>query len=264
VRANNEPDDQRTADDLTRRQWLLRLGEFVALAGISGALPECAAAFAQQGIDVTTLPPGLYEANRDHLVHALSSGNKNWSPPPGSETQYAMPASTPEEPQFFPPEEFKVVTRVIEILLGKVDRKAIAEAAQWFDRWLDSASAVRTAALQLDPLHRILAVAYYGEDSVRELETFHPDATARVGVRALHDLSSRLYGRDFLELTEAEQADLLRTTTKAEPGTAVHKFFDLTRTEAIRGYYTSAKGLEEIDYKGNAYYTESPGCEEKS
>ena len=34
-------------DDLTRRQWILRLGELVALAGVSGALPEFAAAFGQ-------------------------------------------------------------------------------------------------------------------------------------------------------------------------------------------------------------------------
>lgn len=249
--------------DLTRRQWILRLGELVALMGISGALPECAAAFVQHGIDVTALPPGLYEANQDHLVHALSSAGKNWSPPSGSETEYVLPASTPYDSQFFPTEEFNVVTRIIEILLGKVDPKAIADATQWFDRWLYAATRVRTAALQLDPLHRILAVAYYGEDSVRELENSRPDATARVGLRALHDLSRRLYGRDFLQLTEAEQTDLLRTTAEAEPGTAVGKLFDLSRGEAIRGYYTSAKGLEELDYKGNVYYTESPGCEEK-
>ena len=251
-------------DDLTRRQWILRLGELVALAGLSGSLPEFAATIAQEdGVDISALPPGLYEPNQDHLVHALSSGGRNWSPPAGSETEYAAPVSTTYEPQFFPPEELKVVTRMMEILLGKVDPGAIAEAAQWFDRWMHSAAAVRNAALQLDPLHRILAVAYYGEDSVRELENSHPDARTRVGLRALHDLSTRLYGRDFLQLSEAEQAELLRTCAKAEPGTEHHKFFNLTRTEAIRAYYTSAKGLEELDYKGNAYYTESPGCDEK-
>ena len=258
------PDDEPPVNDLTRRQWILRLGELVALAGVSGALPEVAVALGQQsGVDVTSLPPGLYEASQDHLVHALSSGGKNWSPPPGSETEYAVPASTPYEPQFFPPEEFKVVNRMIEILLGKVDPGAIAEAAQWFDRWLHSAVGVRNAALQFDPLHRILAVAYYGEDSVRDLENSHPDATARVGLRALDDLANRLYRRDFLQLSDAEQQDLLRATAKAEPGTYVHKFFELTRNEAIRGYYTSRKGLEELDYKGNAYYSESPGCEGK-
>jgi len=250
------------ADDLSRRQWLLRLGELVALAGVSGALPEFAIALARgQGSDLTQLPPGLYEASQDHLVHALSSAGKSWSAPAGSETEYAMPASIPYAPQFFPPEDFKVVTRMIEIFLGKVDPTAIAESAQWLERWLQSAPAVRTAARQLDPIPRALAVAYYGEESVRALEDFHPDATARVGLHALQDLCVRLYSRDFLQLTESEQRDLLRTTSTAAPKTEVHKFFELVRTEAIRGYYTSAKGLEELDYKGNAYYTECPGCE---
>ena len=32
------------ADELSRRQWLLRLGEMVVLAGVSGLVPESAAA----------------------------------------------------------------------------------------------------------------------------------------------------------------------------------------------------------------------------
>jgi hypothetical protein len=251
-------------DDLTRRQWILRLGELVALAGVSGTLPEFAAAFGQkQGLHVAALPPGLYEASQDHLVHALSSGGKHWSPPPGSETEFLTPTATPYVPQSFSTEEFKVVIRMIEIFLGRVDPVAVSEAAQWLDYYLYAAPAVRNAARQLDPLHRILAVAYYGADSVREVENYHPDATARVGLCALHDLSTRLYGRDFLQLTEAEQVDLLRTAAKAEAGTEDHKFFNLTRTQTIRAYYTSAQGLEELDYRGNAYYTESPGCQEK-
>jgi len=252
-------------DDLTRREWILRLGELMALAGISGTVPELASSLAKaQSIDANSLPPGLYEASQDHLVHALSSAGKNWSPPPGSETEYAVPAVPAYAPQFFFAEEFKVVTRLIEIFLGKVDGVAISDAAQWFDRWLHSAAAVRNAALHLDPLHRILAVAYYGEDSVRELENSHPDDIARIGLSALHELANKRYGRDFLQLTEAEQVYLLKATGNLESGTDAYKFFDLTRHEAIRGYYTSAGGLEELDYKGNAYYTESPGCKEKS
>ena len=251
-------------DDLTRRQWILRLGELVALAGVSGALPEFAAALQKQSLHVAVLPPGLYEASQDHLVHALSSGGRNWSPPPGSETEYAEHPATPYAAQFFSPEEFKVVTRMIEIFLGSVDVAAISEAAQWLDCWLHSAVGVRNAALRLDPLHRILAVAYYGENSVRELENSHPDDIARDGLRALQDLARKRHGRDFMQLSEADQVDLLRVTGKLEPGTGVRKFFDLTRNEALRGYYTSAQGLEDLDYKGNAYYTESPGCKEKS
>jgi Gluconate 2-dehydrogenase subunit 3 len=253
-----------SADELTRRQWILQLGEFVALAGVSGLVPEMGASLAQaEEAKAIALPPGLYRPSQDHLTHALSSGGKSWTPPEGSETEYAPPSSLPYQPQYFSLEDFRIVVGLMEILLGKVAPSASAQAAQWFDLCLFSAPALRAAAQQLDPMHRALASAFYGESAVRELETAHPDAVARVGIRALRDLSSRLYGRDFLQLAEAEQFELLRTTAKAEPDTSVHKFFELVRTEAIRGYYTSAEGLEELDYRGNAYYGQSPGCETK-
>ena len=255
------------ADDLTRRQWILRLGEFVALAGISGLVADVKAFVPGHQAEQSSgpLPPGLYDPSQEHLVHALSSAGKNWTAPSGTETEYALPPSIDYQPKFFAPDDFKVVTRVVEVLLGKVEPAASSQAAQWLDLWLSAVPAVRTAAQQLDPTHRVLAVAFYGESRVRELETAHPDALARAGIRALRDFSTRLYGgRDFLQLTSEEQSELLMTTAKAEPGTAERNFYDLTRTEAIRGYYTTAEGLEELDYHGNAYYGDCPGCERKT
>jgi hypothetical protein len=255
-----------SADDLTRRRWILQLGEFVALAGVSGLVAEMGTSLAEQASKTRAmvLPPGLYRSSQDHLTHALSSGGKSWAPPEGSETEYAPPRSVPYRPQFFSLDNFRIVVRLVEVLLGNVTSSASSQAAEWFDLWLFSAPAVRAAAQQLDPMHRALASAFYGESAVRELETVRPDAVARVGIRALGDVASRLYGRDFLQLAEGEQFELLRTTAKAGPETSVHKFFELIRVEAIRGYYTSAEGLEELDYRGNAYYGQCPGCETKS
>ena len=251
------------ADDLTRRQWILQLGELVTLAGVSGLVPEMGASPTQQAEEAKTiaLPPGLYRSSQDHLTHALSSGGKSWTPPSGSQTEYAPPSSLPYQPQYFSLEDFRIVVRLVEVLLGKVTPSGSSQAAQWFDLWLFSAPAVRAAAQQLDPLHRALASAFYGESSVRELETNRPEAVARAGIGALRDLSSRMYDRDFLQLAEVEQFELLRTAAKADPESSVHKFFELLRIEAIRGYYTSAEGLEELDYRGNAYYGPCPGCE---
>lgn len=269
--------------ELSRRQWLLRLGEMVVLAGVSGLAPESATALWAAGQSVEpaaaiALPLGLYDASPDHLVHALSSGGKNWSPPPGSETEYVQPTSLPFQPQFFSAEEFRIVTRFVEILLGNADAAALAQAAQWFDLWLHSAAAVRAAAQRLDPMHRLLAVAYYGEESVRELETADPQSVARAGLAALHDFSVQAHGQEFLQLSAAQQIGLLssihqtsaqpsvRQSTEGtpQPANPLRKFFEIARSEAIRGYYTSAAGLNELDYKGNAYYGDSPGCEAKS
>jgi hypothetical protein len=255
-------------DDLSRRHWLLRLGEMVVLAGVSGIVPDSAAALLGTGQAAAALPPGLYDASPDHLVHALSSGGKNWSPPPGSETDYVQPSALPFRPQFFSEQEFRVVTRFVEILLGNVDATARLQAAQWLDLWLHSAAGVRVAAQRLDPLHRILAVAVNGEESVRELETADLQSTARAGLAALHDLSLQAHGQEFLQLTAAQQIDLLTSLGQpagtAQPANALQKFFELTRAQAIRGYYTSAAGLNELGYKGNAYYSDSPGCPSKS
>ena len=257
-------ENENPTDDLTRREWILRLGELVALAGVSGMVPELASAFTAPQVDASTLSPGLYAPSQDHLVHALSSGGKNWSPPPGSETEYVEPGSASYHPQFFSPEEFATVTRFISILLGQVDRSALSQAAQWFDRWVFSSAGVRSAARNLDPLHRALAVAYYGEDSVRELETADPQEMARVGLRALQSLSSARYNRTFLQLPENEQVELVRASAESQAGTGLQAFFGLARSQATRGYYTTASGLEELDYRGNAYYTECPGCARSS
>jgi Gluconate 2-dehydrogenase subunit 3 len=254
-------------DDLSRRQWLLRLGEMVVLAGVSGLVPESASALlraAQDMAQAAALPPGLYDPSPEHLVHALSSAGKKWSPPAGGETDYVQPSSLPYQPQFFSAEEFRVVTRFIEILLGEVDATALSQAAQWFDLWLHSAAGVREAARHLDPMHRALAVAVNGEASVRELENVDPQSVARAGLSALRELSLQAHGREFLQLDSPQQTALLTSAGTAEPGNPLHKFFEIARTEAICGYYTSAAGLEELDYKGNAYYTDSPGCEAKS
>ena len=261
-----------TDADLSRRQWLLRLGEMVVLAGVSGLVPESAAALLGPGqaLDpATALPPGLYDASPEHLVHALSSAGKQWSPPPGSETDYVHPSLPPFHPQFFSVEEFRVVTRFVEILLGNVDPIALSQATEWFDLWLHSAAGVRAAAQHLDPMHRALAVAVYGEESLSDLETTDPQSVARAGIKALHDLSVQAHGQEFLHLTDQQQIDLLTFAGTAQPGVTLansplRKFFEITRTQAIRGYYTSAAGLKELDYKGNAYYPDSPGCEPKS
>jgi len=254
------------ADDLSRRQWLLRLGELVVLAGVSGLVPESAAALLGATQDasgtVATLPPGLYDASPKHLVHAMSSGKNKWSPPPGSETDYVVPNSH-FQPQFFSVEEFRVVTRFVEILLGNADATGLSQATQWFDRWLHSAAGVRAAAQRLDPLHRLLAVAVNGEESVRDLETTDPQSVASAGLAALHDLSRKAYGQEFLQLTASQQISLLTSGTD-QPGNPLRKFFEITRAQAIRGYYTSAAGLDELDYKGNSFYGDSPGCEIKS
>ena len=257
-----EKSADKTATELTRREWLLRLGEFTALAGVAGLAPPIALSLGLTQQQAAALPAGLYEPSPKHLIHALSSRALPIIPP-GSETDYVQPRQGPYQPQFFSQEEFQIVTRLAEILLGKVDQGALAETAEWLDLRFHSAAGVREAARRLDPLHRALAVAYYGEAHVVELETSDPQAIARAGLAALQERAQKL-GRPFFQLPASQQADLVRDMSQQPEETPLRRFCDLLRREAIHGYYTSQAGLKELDYKGNAYYTQCPGCKRSS
>jgi gluconate 2-dehydrogenase subunit 3-like protein len=250
-------------DELTRRQWLLRLGEITALAGVAGLAPELATTLAAaEEQAAATLPPGLYEASPQHLIHALTAQGAN-AIPPGSETDYVQPRQGPYIPHFFSPDEFRVATRVVEILLGRVGAAALAETAEWLDLRFHCAAGVREAARRLDPLHLALAVAYHGEARVVELETANLQAVVRAGLAGLEQHSRALFGRSFAEIAASEQAELVREISQSPQEAPLRCFYDLLRRETIRGYYTSRAGLKELDYKGNAYYSVCPGCETK-
>jgi hypothetical protein len=253
----------KAATELTRREWLLRLGEITALVGVAGLVPELATTLATaEEQAAAALPPGLYDPSPRHLMHALSAqGAPNI--PPGSETDYVQPRQGPFQPRFFSPDEFRLVSRLVEILLGNVDAGALVETVEWVDLHFYSAAAVRQAARRLDPLHRALAAGYYGEARVVELETDEPQDDARTGLTALEQHSRELHGRPFVDLAVSEQVELVREIDRAAQETPQRRFYDRLRREAIRGYYTSRWGLKELDYKGNAYYSECPGCEKK-
>jgi hypothetical protein len=250
------------SDELTRRQWLLKLGQLVAIAGFSGIVPEFATVLPDA--KVRPLPPGLYHPSQEHLSHALGDLGSMHTIPPGSETDYVRSSSSPFHPQFFSNEEFQVVTRLVEILLGKVDPAGLSQAVQWLDLYLYSAAGVREAALNLDPLHRALAVAYYGESAVRKLETSDPQTVVRSGIAALQQLSTEQYGQGFLQIDKSQQTNILTTVSAGQPDSQLRRFFETTRAEIVRGYYTSAQGLKELDYTGNWYYATCPGCEKKT
>ncbi|HSB76112.1 MAG TPA: gluconate 2-dehydrogenase subunit 3 family protein [Terriglobales bacterium] len=248
-------------NELTRREWLLRLGEITALAGMAGMVPGMATALAAaEEQSAAALPPGLYQPSPRHLIHALAARGAP-AVPPGSETDYVQPPAGAFQPRFLSAQEFRVVSRLVEILLGKVDPAAAAETAQWVDLSLHCAAGARAAARRLDPLHRALAVAYYGEAQVVETETGDPQSIARAGLQALQQQAHQRLGRSFLEAAGDEQVSLVGEISHAPQELPGRRFYDLLRREAIRGYYTSRQGLAELDYKGNVYYSQCPGCE---
>ena len=255
------PDD--ADDDLTRRAWLLRLGELTALAGVAGLVPDLAGATTPPIPGAAAgLPPGLYEASAEHLTHVLAARDAPLVPR-GAETDYAVPRRGPFQSSFFSHHELDVVTRLVGILLGNVDARALSDAIAWIDLRLQSDAGIRQAARTLDPLHRALAVAYYGQARVVELETVDSQALVRTGLELLEQQSRERFGHEFLELAGTAQTDLVREISRTPPESPLGRCYLLLRREAIRGYFTSQAGLRELDYKGNAMYGVCPGCESR-
>ena len=278
-------------ETLTRRQWILRLGEAAALAGFSGFSAEdlsgagrlspvaAESQTASSAVGQVPLPPGLYDASADHLTHVLMRDQRFLTPPSGSETEYARPHREPFVPAFFSAEEFPVVRRLVWLSLNSstgepakvavVSDATIEEVAQWIDLAVSQSAAVRDRAQHLSAQHRALAVRYYGREDVEALETSDPQKIWRDGLAWLHQQSASLASKGFLGLPETQQTALLQNMIPSgeeagtEADTAGSRLGRLLKRQLIEGYYTSQAGLKELDYEGNAFHGESPGCPDK-
>lgn len=279
--APQAPGKHGDSGSLSRRQWFMRLGETAVLVGFRGMVGEGSAGMvlaapAQEKGEQPGLPPGLYEPSEDHMTHALTSDGPFHPIPPGSPTDYTAPRSGPFQPQFFSPPQLKVVERLVLLVLGRETPqpgsnnqpdtlRASAEIAEWIDLVVFNSAAVREAARNLSVQHRQLAEAYYGLMAARSLQTEDTQKTWREGLAWLAGESKDRYHRSFLDLSEAQQVELLTSISDDRPDTTLTdagiRLFTLLKTQVTRGYYTSQAGLRELNYKGNTFYAECPGCE---
>jgi len=256
--------------ELTRRHWFFKVGQAAVAIGLTDGLEG-------QPPGKPVLPPGLYGPSSDHLAHALMSNTRFHPIPPGSPTDYVSPRSGPFVPQFFSLPEFSVVRRMVEIMLGETSPTTnvtdparqeqgdlVEEVTAWIDLSIFSAARIREANLRLSAPHRALAVAYYGESEVRSVETADPQKISREGLDWLAAHVKERYHSDYLSLSENDQLETLKAVSDARPDKHVEnagtRFFKLIKDDFIRGLYTSSVGLKELDYKGNAFYAQSPGC----
>jgi gluconate 2-dehydrogenase gamma chain len=86
----------------------------------------------------------------------------------------------------------------------------------------------------------------------------------RYGLTWLDTRSEELYGKTFGKLQNDQQADILQHLAYKDRYRAGEdegrEFFKLIREYTIMGFYTSRIGLEQLDYPGLKFYSESPGC----
>jgi hypothetical protein len=218
----------------TRRQWLMQVGGGAVLVGWSGI-----------DLMAAELAPGVYGPSRDHLGHALA-GHPMAT---GGETELVQVRTGTFQPAFFQPHQYRAIVQLVAVLLGETTDAAIVhEIAEWIDLTVHESAAVRAAARALSPPHRILAIHFYGAEAVRKLEEFDPQAVVREGLEWMNTHP----------LKQAEFNEILAGTKTDHP---VARFFAYIKQQVIHGFYTSRAGLDEIGYRGNAFYASPPGCE---
>lgn len=266
-------------NELTRRDWLLKIGQAGAVAGLAGVVGDRSAISREPPSSPpdAALPAGLYAPSNDHLTHALGADTLFHATPAGSETDYLRPRAGPYAPQFFAPEDFKTIGRLVEFMLGEPAGSAqlpdateggpgsvAADVAEWVDFVAANSAGIREAARNLAPAHRTLAIHYHGRDEVERLEKTDVEAICREGLDWLAKESNDKFRREFLTLSEREQLELLSEMSDPPNGASAsesaRKFFHWLKGQAIHGFYRSPTGLKELDFKGNAYYAVSPGC----
>ena len=85
----------------------------------------------------------------------------------------------------------------------------------------------------------------------------------RAGLDAIEKMSQRKFSKGFTSATPKQQIELMTeiSTNERNPKTVEERFFRLIKNLTIDGYYTSEIGIhKELQYKGNAYLKEFPGC----
>jgi len=247
-------------DDQTRRNWLVAIGTTATALGLArkgSGKPDGA----------PSLPPGVYEPSSDHLSHALMSSGKYHAIPPGCPTDYLRPSSAPAKLLFFSPEEFRLVSRLTELLLGEEPNDAHGvslEVAEWIDLRVSSSDGVRDALKKLDSSYRKVAAAHFGPSHEDHSATDFPPKVCREGLELLSRAARAEHATDFLSLEPDQQIALLRSVSDEradrQSENAGTRLFAFLKSETIKGFYTSQVGLKELNFKGNAFYARSPGC----
>ncbi len=248
----------------TRRNWIVTISQAAVGFGIAGT-------FEIEGQQVFELPPGLYGPSSEHLGHALMSAEPFHFIPPECPTDYIRPRSDSFKPLFFSHAEFAALRKLVQLMLGEPSSSATAvveEISEWVDLQVSRAGEIRAAAARLNSLQRGLATAYYGSNRIAELERSNLDTICREGLAWIDKNARDKYGSEFLALPENSQLVILDAVSDRRPDLKAKNsgtlFFAHLKNETIKGFYTSRAGLQELDFKGNAFYARSPGCDSKT
>jgi hypothetical protein len=145
----------------------------------------------------------------------------------------------PYTPQFFKPDEFRIVEILTEMIIPTDDTPGAKEAQ----------------------------VANYIDFVVFSAAEFKP-ALQRIwieGLKLLDRQSQTRFSKAFVDLAGADRIKLLTEFSAPERDRTLHhdgfEFFEVAKDMTVEGFYTSKIGLIDVlDFKGQNYNAEFPGC----
>jgi hypothetical protein len=100
-------------------------------------------------------------------------------------------------------------------------------------------------------------------DAVLSRASAEQKALWREGLAALERLCQERFGKTLALAAEQDHDALLTTLSlnESKPTTAAEHLFRALKSETIEAYYTSEIGLlQDLQYKGNTYLADFPGC----
>lgn len=139
---------------------------------------------------------------------------------------FAAPATLPYRPRLFSQADFRTVAAIASRIIPTDDTPGAREAR--VEEWIDFLTAA-------------------SEDSRQSLY--------RVGLAGLETLCRERHGTTFTNLDGAQQDDALARLARCCP-----EFFEAVKGDTIVGFYTSEIGLRELNWGGQSFHTECPGC----
>ncbi len=142
--------------------------------------------------------------------------------------------------RFFSPQEARLLEAVCDRILPQEDR--------------DDAHKIPIAP-------HIDKRLYEGRIDGYRYESMPPDREAhRLGLRGIEDIAHHLHGTSFLELTVADQEQVLKTIHSGEPPAGEvwkqmppHRYWMLLVQDCVEVYYAHPWAWDEIGYGGPAY-----------
>ncbi len=136
------------------------------------------------------------------------------------------PGATTYRPRFFDRAEYETVARLASVIIPSDETPGAREARveEWIDFLVSESDATRQRLY-------------------------------REGLARLAGLCRERRRGDFLSLPPAAQEDALRDLSEADP-----PFFRALKEDTVFGFYTSEIGLRELNWGGQSFHSECPGC----